>query len=124
MENSKKVILVIDDDQKFVFALTTFLIRSGYRVLTAYDATYGMSLACKEELSLVVLDINLPAGGGLFVLENLRKMPKTTCLPVIISTANVTPGIEEKIRAMGVNEVLFKPYDLETLLEKIRASLP
>lgn len=124
MENQgTKKILIVDDDQKFVFALATFLVGHGYQVITAYDATFGMTYARKEDISLVILDIGLPGGGGYFLLENLRKLPKTICLPIIVSTGIIVEGVEEKVRQMGANDYIQKPYDLEDLLQKIRVLL-
>jgi len=121
---SKPKILIVDDEQSFILALATFLIGHGYQVLTAYDATYAMRWANKEEVDLVVLDLGLPAGGGLFVLENLRRLPKTIALPVIISTADVTEGIKDKVMKMGASDFIPKPYNLEKLLEKIQRFVP
>lgn len=124
-ENGKsRKILIVDDDQKFVRALTTFLVGNGYQVIIAYDATYATQYAAREDLALVMLDLGLPGGGGLFVIENLRRMPKTICLPILVSTANVNMDIEAKSREIGANDFIRKPYDLEQLLEKIKALAP
>jgi len=122
-QRSKKI-LIVDDDQKFVMAVMTFLVGHGYQVLVAYDATFAIQYAAREDVSFVILDLGLPSGGGLFVIENLKRIPKTICLPLIVSSANVDPGMEEKARAMGANDFIRKPYDLELLLEKIKALLP
>jgi len=125
MENQKsKKILIVDDDQKFIRALTTFLVGHGYQVIIAYDATYATQYATREDLPLVMLDLGLPGGGGLFVLENLRSIPKTICLPVLISTANVNVDIENKARELGASDFIRKPYDLEELLKKIKILVP
>ena len=124
METSKpKTILVIDDDKEFVTALSTFLTGHGYQVLTAYDATFAMKHARQGAIDLITLDLGLPAGGGRFVLGNLRKLEKTANLPVIVSTANVSEGIEGEMLGMGASDFIAKPYDLEILLEKIKAYL-
>lgn len=122
-QRSKKILLV-DDDQKFLFALTTFLTGHGYQVLIAYDATFAIQHAAKEDVGLIVLDMGLPGGGGAFVLENLRRIPKTICVPIIVSTANITPNIEEKARGLGATDFIRKPYELEALLEKIKKLFP
>jgi len=125
MENHKtRKILVVDDDQKFVFSVAKYLIGHGYHLLTAYDAVYGMKHACNEEIALIILDLGLPGGGGFAMLENLRKLPKTICIPIIISTANISGGVEEKVREMGANDFIVKPYDLEKLLAMIKTILP
>jgi len=117
-------ILIVDDDQKFIRALTTFLVGHGYQVIIAYDATYATQYATREDLALVMLDLGLPGGGGLFVLENLRRIPKTICLPILISSANVNTETEKKARELGANDFIHKPYDLEQLLGKIKTLIP
>ncbi len=123
MENqTSKKILVVDDDQPFVTALRTFLIGHGYCVLTASDATFAIRHVSKEAIDLVILDLGLPCGGGFFVLENLRKTRKIA-QPIIVSTANISAGIEQKSREWGADDFIQKPYDLEKLLEMIRVHL-
>lgn len=127
MEPEKKPaphILIIDDEIDFATALKTFLTNHGYRVLIAYDSTMGMSLARKGDIAAIVLDLGIPGGGGFFVLENLRKLPKTAGIPIIISTANIGECVREKTAAAGATDFIAKPYDLEMLLEKIRKILP
>ncbi len=120
----KPKILLVDDDQKFLLALTTFLSKHQYDILIAYDATFAIANGAKNDIDLIVLDMGLPGGGGLFVLENLRRIPKTMCVPIIVSTASVEMDIEQKVRNFGANDIIQKPYELETLLEKIQRLLP
>ncbi|MBF0483525.1 MAG: response regulator [Candidatus Omnitrophica bacterium] len=125
MENKNpKNILVVDDDREFVDALKTFLVGHGYSVVIARDALFATQNACKESTALLILDLGLPCGGGFFVLENIRKFIENTKLPIIISTANVSVGVEKKCRNLGANDFIEKPYDLEKLLEIIKKYLP
>ncbi len=119
----KRKILIVDDDHHFVAALVTFLTGHGFEVLKAYDATLALKFARKEPIDLLTLDLGLPAGGGRFVLANIRKFEKTANLPVIVSTANVEEGIQKEIFGLGASDFIAKPYDLEVLLEKIQAFL-
>ena len=66
-------ILIVDDDQEFIAAFSTFLTGHGFAVLKAYDATLALKFARKEAIDLMVLDLGLPAGGGQFVLTELRQ---------------------------------------------------
>lgn len=122
-QKNMKRILIVDDDHEFVAALATFLTGHGFEVLKAYDATLAMKFARKEPVDLMTLDLGLPAGGGRFVLTNTRKFEKTADLPIIVSTANVEEGIQKEIFGLGASDFIAKPYDLEILLEKIRAFL-
>ncbi len=116
-------ILIVDDDQEFIAAFSTFLTGHGFAVLKAYDATLAMKFARKEAIDLMVLDLGLPAGGGQFVLRNVRKFESMAQLPIIVSTANVAEGIRDEVLGMGANDFIAKPYDLEALLEMIKAYL-
>lgn len=117
-------ILIVDDDQALSAALAAFLKANGFDVFLAFDGTLAMKYARKEPVDLVVLDVGLPAGGGLFVLGNIRKLRAKDSLPIIVSTANMLDGIREHALEMGANDFLPKPYDLEVLLAKIRDHLP
>ena len=83
--DAQKKVLIIDDDHDMAFVLAKLLGRKGYQVVSAHDAAQGIALARREQPALVILDLGLPAGGGLFVLEDLRRTPETARLPVIIS---------------------------------------
>ena len=124
MEDQKsKKILIVDDDLTFVKALSTFLGGHGFTVFIAQDATFAIQYAAQEKVDLVILDLGLPCGGGFFVLENIRKNRKITQMRIIVSTANISPDIEKKSRDSGADAFIMKPYDLEKLLEIIKAQL-
>ena len=56
-------------------------------------------------------------------LRNVRKFESMAQLPIIVSTANVAEGIRDEVLGMGANDFIAKPYDLEALLEMIKAYL-
>jgi len=118
-----KKILIVDDDQAFVRALATFLGGHGYKVFIAQDATFAIKHVAKENIDLTILDLGLPSGGGFFVLENIRKTRQIVQMRIIVSTANISPGIEKKSRDCGADDFIMKPYDLEKLLEMIKTHL-
>jgi len=117
---NKKKILLVDDDQDFIYALSVFLTKHEYEILVAYDATYAIQHVANNDLDLIVLDMGLPGGGGLFVLKNLRRIPKNLCIPIIVSTASVVPEIEKEAFSLGASDFINKPYELDVLLEKVK----
>jgi len=119
-ENPKGTILIIDDDKDQVLALSAFLKGSGFSVVSAYDAVYGIMFAHKKGVDAVVLDMGLPGGGGEYVLENLKKTPRTCDLPIVVLTAKVDPGLPEKLKVKGAAAFFLKPVDPEKLLETLR----
>ncbi len=122
-DQPSKKILIVDDDQAFNKALATFLTGHGFTVFMAQDATFAIQHVVQERIDLVILDMGLPSGGGFFVLENIRKNRKIRQMPIIVLTANISADTEKKSRELGADVFILKPYDLEKLLESIKAHL-
>ncbi len=119
-EKTLKKILIIDDEREMVLGLATLLKSQGYLTIAAYDSLFGISLAHKEKPDMIILDLGLPAGGGLYVLENLNNSIKTSDIPVLVLTAQQEVGLEEKVKRMGAAEYFYKPFDPEMLLSRIK----
>ncbi len=124
MENKPaKRILIVEDENELLLGLSTLLKAQGYLTITASDALFGISMAHKENQDLIILDLGLPAGGGLHVLESINKSTTTNNIPVIILTAQQGKELEAKFRLMGVDEYFHKPFEPELLLGKIKEIL-
>ena len=78
-----KKILIIEDDQKIAASLEIRFQANGYATVLAHDALQGTRLAVQDKPDLIILDISLPAGGGISIAENLNKLPHTKHLPII-----------------------------------------
>lgn len=122
-EKKAKKILIIEDEQEMALSLATLLNSQGYLTVVAYDSLYGISSAHKQNVDLIILDLGLPAGGGFFVLENLKKSVDTNTIPIIILTARGEKELEEKAYQMGAVAYLHKPFDPKALLERIKEIL-
>ena len=120
---ANKRILIIEDEKEMVTALATFLKPQGFEVIAAYDAMYGTKLARKETVDLIILDLALPAGGGLFVLKNIRESVSSCMVPIIVLTATSEKGLEEKAQELGVSAFVHKPFEPEVLLNQIKKLL-
>lgn len=123
-ENKAKKILIIEDEKELVFGLSTLLKANGYEIIAAYDSLYGISQAHKEKPALIILDLGLPAGGGLYVLKNLKNSVQTFDIPVLILTAQKEADLEETTRELGAAAFFHKPFDPVLLLGKIKDILP
>ena len=117
--------LVIDDDKTIVALISATLRAAGYQVLAAYDAMQGFMLAQREVPTVILLDIQLPAGGGLPLLEKITSSTKTHAIPVVIITGGTDPKLEAETKAKGATSFVRKPVDqqglvalLEGLVEK------
>lgn len=114
--NGKKILLV-DDEQDFVEALSERMRIRGLNVATAVSAKEALSMAQREAYDVIVLDLNMPVMDGLETLKILKS--KNPDIHVIILTGHATA--EKGIRAMfsGAGEIIEKPSSVEILIKKI-----
>jgi two-component system response regulator AtoC len=106
-------ILIVDDEETLCYFLKASLEEKGYQASTAYTAAEGLDVMTRRQIDLVLLDLRLPDGDGLDVLDQIRRVDSN--LPVIVLTGHA--GIESAVRAMklGAYDYLEKPINLEEL---------
>jgi DNA-binding response OmpR family regulator len=119
-ENTAKKILIIEDEKELVLGLATLLKAQGYMIIAANDSLFGISLAHKEKPDLIILDLGLPAGGGFYVLDNLKKSTETFSIPVLVLTAQQGADLEEQVKQKGAVAYFHKPFEPESLLGRIK----
>lgn len=119
-EKVSRKILIIEDEKALALGLAILLKSQGYLVITACDSVFGISLAHREKPDLIILDLGLPAGGGLYVLENLKNSVETLDIPVLILTAQEGADLEEKVKQMGAVAYFRKPFDPELLSSQVK----
>ncbi len=112
-------ILIIEDEITTVKIIKKELEKNQFSVIYADDAYRGAELALKEKPDLIILDMMLPAGGGLTVLKRVKMGSKTRDIPVIALTGVQDDDFKKKAIEKGVDIYLKKPYDPETLLDSI-----
>jgi signal transduction histidine kinase/CheY-like chemotaxis protein len=91
--------------------------RPAIRLISALQGGLGLELARHHRPDLILLDLHLPDMHGAHVLETLRADPATHAIPVIILSADATPGQIGRLLDAGANDYLMKPLDLRRLLE-------
>lgn len=124
MSENNKTVLVVDDDESMVRALSIKLRDSGYTVFVAMDALQAVMQAQKRDPDLVILDVRMPAGGGMSVMDKLSHSIRTRRIPVIMMTALEDPEIQEQAKSFGVLAQFFKkPFDTELMLEAVAKAL-
>lgn len=113
-------ILIVEDEEKIMRFLELELIHEGYEVLKASNGRVGLEIAEKGEVDLMLLDIMIPEINGLEVLRRLRK---TSELPVIMLTAR--DAVMDKVSGLdaGADDYITKPFAIEELLARIRVTL-
>lgn len=112
-------ILIADDDRVTVQLLSSVLKAAGYEMSIAYDGMQALMMAVKNPPDALILDIGMPGGTGLHVLERLRASSKTSAVPVLVITALTDPDLPARTRALGASEFLAKPV----VAERLRAAL-
>ncbi|HEY7488961.1 MAG TPA: HAMP domain-containing protein [Streptosporangiaceae bacterium] len=116
-----KKVLIIDDDIRNVFALSTVLERSGLKVLYAGDGKKGVeSLVEHEDVALVFMDVMMPEMDGYATTQAIRQMPQYANLPIVALTAKAMKGDREKSLVAGMSDYVTKPVEIEHLFSVMR----
>ena len=117
-------ILVIDDEEDARF-VTSFTLQQmgGMEVVQAGSGEEGIVLAEKEKPDAILLDVMMPVMDGPSTLAALKNNPATASIPVIFFTAKVSKSEIDKLKLLGSNGVLIKPFSARTLSEELKAIL-
>jgi DNA-binding response OmpR family regulator len=114
---TKKKILVIDDEADLTTVLSKRLEANGYDVRVAHDGVEALETLKVVIPDVIILDILMPRMDGFSFYKELKKNPAQATIPVIIITAR--GKMEATFSAMGADEFLAKPFDSQVLLEKV-----
>jgi CheY-like chemotaxis protein len=116
-----KKVLVVDDDVRNIFALSSVLERRGMSVLSAGTGNEAISiLQSTPDLAIVLMDIMMPEMDGYETMQVIRQNPSFRRLPIIALTAKAMKGDREKCLEAGASEYLAKPVNTEQLLSALR----
>ncbi|HUR40715.1 MAG TPA: HAMP domain-containing protein [Verrucomicrobiae bacterium] len=119
-----KSVLVVDDDTRNIFALSSVLERRGMRVLTANTGSEAIETIKKTpNLAIVLMDIMMPEMDGYQTMQAIRKDPALRRMPIIALTAKAMKGDREKCLEAGASDYLAKPVNTEQLLSVLRVWL-
>jgi CheY-like chemotaxis protein len=113
--------LLVDDDARNIFALSSVLERRGMNVLTATTGKEAIELIeATTGLAIVLMDIMMPEMDGYQTIEKIRQNSKLRRLPIIALTAKAMKGDREKCLEAGASDYLAKPVNTEQLLSALR----
>jgi HAMP domain-containing protein/CheY-like chemotaxis protein/signal transduction histidine kinase len=116
-----RTILLVDDDARNIFALSSLLERRGMKVLTATTGREAIDLVQSEpDIALVLMDIMMPEMDGYQTMQVIRGDPGHRRLPIIALTAKAMKGDREKCLEAGASDYLAKPVNTEQLLSALR----
>src|SRR5579863_155258 len=120
--NDKRVnILLVEDEESFVDALTIGLDREGFDVAVARDGQQAVALFGVETFDIVLLDLMLPKMSGLDVCRDIRL---TSSVPIIIVSAKSEEVDMVLMLELGADDYVAKPYRLRELVARIRGAAP
>jgi len=116
-----RVVLLVDDDPRNIFALSSALERRGMEVLTATTGREAIEIVnATPDLALVLMDIMMPEMDGYQTMTLIRENPRLRRLPIIALTAKAMKGDREKCLEAGASDYLAKPVNTEQLLTALR----
>ena len=116
-----RTVLLVDDDPRNIFALSSVLERRGMRVVTATTGREAIELIEQtRELAIVLMDIMMPEMDGYQTIETIRGNSAYRRLPIITLTAKAMKGDREKCLEAGASDYLAKPVNTEQLLSALR----
>jgi signal transduction histidine kinase/HAMP domain-containing protein/CheY-like chemotaxis protein len=119
-----ETVLIVDDDVRNVFALTSVLEQRGLSVRYAENGREGIDvLERADHIDLVLMDIMMPEMDGYATMAAIRRMDRFAELPIIALTAKAMQGDREKALDAGASEYVTKPVDIDQLLGLIRSWL-
>jgi signal transduction histidine kinase/CheY-like chemotaxis protein/CHASE3 domain sensor protein len=124
-------ILVVEDDVRTVFALTSLLEPKGARVEIARNGREAIEALTRSQaqqpasaIDLILMDIMMPEMDGLTAMREIRKRGEWRKLPIIALTAKAMKDDQERCLAAGANDYIAKPLDVEKLLSLVRVWMP
>jgi hypothetical protein len=117
----KRCVLLVDDDTRNIFALSSVLERRGMEVLTATTGSEALAvLNARADVAIALIDIMMPGMDGYETIRVIRETPKYQRLPILALTAKAMKGDREKCLEAGASDYLAKPVNVEQLLSALR----
>ncbi len=120
---SGKSVLIVDDDIRNIFALSSVLEDYGMRIVTTDNGRDAIAEAQKHAFDVVLMDIMMPELDGLDTTREIRKIPRCRDLPIVAVTAKAMKGDRERCIEAGAWDYLSKPVDRDQLLGVLRSWL-
>ncbi|MBD3426518.1 MAG: response regulator [Candidatus Omnitrophica bacterium] len=122
-EEKKYKILIVEDEPDAAKVLHKRVTGAGFGAVIAYDAYAAIKSIREETPDLILLDLMLPAGGGLSILQNLNLFAASKPVPVIVITGIGDDAYRRKVMDMGADAYFEKPYEAEEVISKMKELL-
>ena len=118
---SAPTVLIIEDYDDTRKLLASILRHAGYNVIEAEDGVEGLLKASASYPDLVIMDLALPEMDGVETSRRIHQMPKLARTPIFAVSALLTEEVEADARAAGCIEVFAKPFEVDGLIDRVRA---
>jgi CheY-like chemotaxis protein len=118
-----KVLIIDDEDDIREVAALSLESVAGWEVVTANSGSQGLARAVEHRPDAILLDVMMPGMDGPTTFRELRRNPATASIPVLLLTAKVQSSDQRRFADLGVEAVLFKPFDPLTLSDQIAGVL-
>jgi CheY-like chemotaxis protein len=118
-----KVLIIDDEDDIREVAALSLESVAGWDVVTASSGAQGLARAIEHQPDAILLDVMMPGMDGPTTFRELRTNPATAKIPVLLLTAKVQSSDQRRFADLGVEAVLFKPFDPLTLSDQIAGAL-
>jgi len=121
-----KKILIIDDEELIIKSLVRLLQKNGYIVLTAKNGQDALVISDEEYFDLIIADIRMPGMNGVETIRSIYdnlKAKKSKNIPTIFITGYADKNIEDDAKTLNPIAYIYKPFDIEELVDKINKVL-
>jgi CheY-like chemotaxis protein len=119
----RKILIIDDEDDIREVAALSLETVAGWDVVVANSGAQGLARAIEFQPEAILLDVMMPGMDGPSTVRELRKNPATAGIPVLLLTAKVQSSDQRRFADLGVQAVLFKPFDPMTLSTQIASVL-
>ena len=116
---SRKILIIDDEDDIREVAALSLESVAGWEIVTANSGSQGIARASEHRPDAILLDVMMPGMDGPTTFRELQKNPVTAKIPVLLLTAKVQSTDQRRFADLGVQAVLFKPFDPMTLSVQI-----
>lgn len=123
IEQEKKTILVVDDEESIMELLEYNLKKEGYNVLKAYDGVTAVEIAINQRPDLILLDVMIPRLDGISVCKKIRYYLNLSTMPILMVSAKDTESDKIVGLEMGADDYITKPFQIRELMARIKANL-
>ena len=120
MNPQLKKILIIDDDERNIFALKAVLTSKGFECVTVTGGSQALEVLNKDSgINIALVDMMMPDIDGYELMMLIKKMPSLQQVKLVAVTAQAMPGDKEKCLNAGADDYISKPVDVDILLKTI-----